>query len=108
MERISKTRIDLIVVDTQVNTEGFNDIYLAELKVGIGAKDGKSGMLDHVNKTHEIISNDKACIDLVRASEDHGKVHLIERIDSRHGMHVLDYAEQIGLGCLQYELVELK
>ena len=64
MERISKTRIDLIVVDTQVNTEGFNDIYLAELKVGIGAKDGKSGMLDHVNKTHEIISNDKACIDL--------------------------------------------
>ena len=54
------------------------------------------------------VALDKACIDLVRASEDHGKVHLIERIDSRHGMHVLDYAEQIGLGCLQYELVELK
>ena len=54
------------------------------------------------------VALDKACIDLVRASEDHGKVHLIERIDSRHGMHVLDYAEQIGLGCQQYELVELK
>ena len=54
------------------------------------------------------VALDKACIDLVRASEDHGKVHLIERIDSRHGTHVLDYAEQIGLGCQQYELVELK
>ena len=54
------------------------------------------------------VALDKACIDLVRASEDHGKVHLIERIDSRHGMHILDYAEQIGLGAQAYELVELK
>lgn len=33
------------------------------------------------------IALDKACTDLVRASEDHGKIHLIERIDSRNGMH---------------------
>ena len=51
---------------------------------------------------------DRDCVDQVRASEDHGKIHLIERIDSRHGMHTLDYAEQIGLGSQQYELVELK
>lgn len=53
------------------------------------------------------IALDKACTDLVRASEDPGKVHLIERIDSRHGMHTLDYGEAIGLGSQQYELVEL-
>ena len=54
------------------------------------------------------VALDRACVDQVRASEDHGKIHLIERIDSRHGMHTLDYAEQIGLGSQQYELVELK
>lgn len=53
------------------------------------------------------VALDKACTDLVRASEDHGKIHLIERIDSRHGMHTLDYAEQLGLGSQQYELIKL-
>ena len=53
------------------------------------------------------VALDKACTDLVRASEDHGKIHLVERIDSRQGMHTLDYAEQIGLGSQQYELVRL-
>lgn len=51
------------------------------------------------------VSLDKACTDLVRASGDHGKIHLIERIDSRHGMHTLDYAESIGLGSQDYDLV---
>lgn len=54
------------------------------------------------------VALDKACTDLVRASEDHGKIHLIERIDSRHGMHTLDHAEAIGLGSQTYELIELK
>lgn len=54
------------------------------------------------------VAVDKACTDLVRASEDHGKIHLIERIDSRHGMHTLDYAEQMGIGSQKYKLVELK
>lgn len=53
------------------------------------------------------VALDKACTDLVRSSDDDGKKHLIERIDSRHGMHTLDYAEQIGLGSQQYELVTL-
>lgn len=53
------------------------------------------------------VALDKACTDLVRSSEDHGKIHLIERIDSRHGMHTLDYAEQIGLGSQKYELIKL-
>ena len=54
------------------------------------------------------VALDRACTDLVRASEDHGKIHLIERIDSRNGMHTLDYAEQLGMGCQKYELVEIK
>lgn len=53
------------------------------------------------------VALDRACTDLVRSSEDHGKIHLIERIDSRNGMHTLDYAEQIGLGSQTYELVRL-
>lgn len=53
------------------------------------------------------IALDKACTDLVRSSDDHGKIHLIERIDSRHGMHTLDYGEQIGLGSQTYKLVTI-
>ncbi len=53
------------------------------------------------------IALDKACTDLVRQSSDHGKIHLIERIDSRHGMHTLDYGESIGLGSQTYRLVSL-
>lgn len=53
------------------------------------------------------IALDKACTDLVRSSEDPGKEHLIERIDSRHGMHALDYGEKIGLGSQTYKLVKL-
>lgn len=53
------------------------------------------------------VALDKACTDLVRSSKDHGKIHLIERIDSRHGMHTLEYAEELGMGSQKYELVEL-
>lgn len=53
------------------------------------------------------VALDKACTDLVRASADHGKIHLVERIDSRQGMHTLDYAEQLGMGSQRYELVKL-
>lgn len=53
------------------------------------------------------IALDKACTDLVRASKDHGKIHLIERIDTRHGMHTLDHGEAIGLGSQTYELIKL-
>ena len=65
-KRISRTRIDLVVIDTEKNTNGFNDIYLAELKVGTGAKDGKSGIIDHVNKTFEIIQKREACSSLIQ------------------------------------------
>ena len=54
------------------------------------------------------VALDKACVDLVYASPDPGKSHLIERMESRHGIHTLEHAEAIGLGSQQYRLVELK
>lgn len=60
-ERISRTRIDLVVVDTQKNDKGENDVYLGELKVGMGATGGKSGIFDHIKKTDEFMKSPKAC-----------------------------------------------
>ena len=60
-ERISRTRIDLVVVDTQKNDKGENDIYLGELKVGMDAIGGKSGIIDHIEKTNKLIRSPKAC-----------------------------------------------
>ncbi len=54
------------------------------------------------------VALDKACVDMVYASPDPGKSHLIERMESRHGIHTLEHAEAIGLGLQQYRLVELK
>ncbi len=53
------------------------------------------------------VALDRACTDLVRSSDDPGKEHLIERIDSRKGMHTLDWAEQLGIGKQEYELIEI-
>ena len=60
-ERISRTRIDLVVVDMKRNERGENDIYLGELKVGTGATDGKSGIFDHIKKTNKFMKSSKAC-----------------------------------------------
>ena len=51
------------------------------------------------------VALDKACVDLVYAAND--GADLIERIESRIGTHTLDYAAQIGLGSLEYELISL-
>ncbi len=53
------------------------------------------------------VALDSACVDLVYASEDPGKAALIERMESRHGIHTLEAAEALGLGSRTYELVEL-
>ncbi len=53
------------------------------------------------------VALDKACVDQVYASKDEGKVHLIERMESRHGIHTLEHAEALGIGSQQYELVDL-
>ena len=60
-ERISRTRIDLVVVDMKRNERGENDVYLGELKVGMDATDGKSGIDAHIEKTNKLICSPKAC-----------------------------------------------
>ena len=54
------------------------------------------------------VALDRACVDAVMNADDHGKVHLIERINDRKAMHLLETAEQKGLGTQKYKLVELK
>ena len=53
------------------------------------------------------IAIDKACIDLVYACSDEGKPHLIERIESRNGIHTIDAAVDLGFGTTDYELIEV-
>lgn len=52
------------------------------------------------------IAIDQACIDLVYSSDDPGRDHLIERIESRNGIHILEAAETLGFGSRSYELIK--
>lgn len=53
------------------------------------------------------VAVDQACIDLVYACSDPGKPHLIERIESRNGIHTIESAAELGCGSREYELIEL-
>lgn len=53
------------------------------------------------------VALDRASVDMVLNSDDPGKAALIERINSRHGQHTLEYGEQIGLGSQKYRIVDL-
>ena len=53
------------------------------------------------------VANDQAFLDAIWDSDDPGKKELIERIDSREGRHITEYAESLGLGSTKYELVEI-
>ena len=53
------------------------------------------------------IAIDQACLDLVYASDDPGKAHLLERIESRNGAHTLEAAASLGFGTRQYDLIEV-
>ena len=53
------------------------------------------------------IAIDQACIDLVFNSNDPGKSHLIERINSRNGIHTKEVAEGLGYGSREYELINI-
>ena len=48
------------------------------------------------------VALDRACVDMVYNSPDPGKSHLIERMESRNATHLLDYAEELGLGSQKY------
>lgn len=54
------------------------------------------------------VAIDQACIDLVYASTDPGRPHLLERIESRNGVHTIEAAAALGYGSREYELVEVE
>ena len=53
------------------------------------------------------VALDQACVDAVYASKDPGKAALIERMESRHGVHTIETAKKLGLGSREYEIVDL-
>ncbi len=53
------------------------------------------------------IAIDQACLDLVYASKDPGRDHLLERIESRNGVHTIEAAAALGFGTREYELIEI-
>lgn len=56
------------------------------------------------------VALDKACLDLVfnhESTAGDNSAPLIQRINSRHGAHIVDYAAEIGLGTLSYELIDI-
>lgn len=54
------------------------------------------------------VAVDRACVDAVKSSNDHGKIHLEQRIAERNGTHALDYAEKLGLGNQKYVLITIE
>lgn len=53
------------------------------------------------------IALDQACVDLVYRSNDPGRDHLVERIESRNGIYTIEAAAKLGFGSREYELIEL-
>ena len=54
------------------------------------------------------VALDQACIDLVYASKDPGRDHLVERIESRNGLLTIEAAAALGMGSREYELIEVE
>lgn len=53
------------------------------------------------------IAIDQACLDLIYASNDRGRDHFIERVESRNGVHTIETAAALGFGSREYELTEI-
>ena len=53
------------------------------------------------------VAVDQACLDLVYGSDDPGKEKLIQRIESLHGVHTVEAADELGFGTREYELISI-
>lgn len=54
------------------------------------------------------VAIDQACLNLVYAAkEDPGQAHFLERVESRHGVHTIEAAAELGFGSREYELIEV-
>ena len=54
------------------------------------------------------VAIDQACLDLVYASDDPGRDHLLERIESRNGVHTIEASAELGIGSREYELITVE
>lgn len=54
------------------------------------------------------IAIDQACVDLIYASDDPGRDHFVERIETRHGIHTIEAAAKLGFGNREYELITVE
>jgi len=57
--------------------------------------------------SYDPVALDQACIDLIYAQKDGDGASLVERIESRNGLHTLEHAAEIGLGSREYQLVNI-
>ena len=53
------------------------------------------------------VAIDQACMDLIYASDDPGRNHFLERVESRNGIHTIEAAAELGFGSRECELIEL-
>lgn len=53
------------------------------------------------------VAIDQACIDLIYGSDDPGRDHFVERVETRNGVHTIEAAADLGFGTRDYELIEL-
>ena len=53
------------------------------------------------------VALDQACIDLIYQSDDPGREHFIERVESRNGIHTIEAAKKLGIGSREYRLTVL-
>lgn len=53
------------------------------------------------------VAIDQACIDLIYSSKDPGRNHMVKRIETRHGIHTIERAAELGLGSREYELIKI-
>ena len=53
------------------------------------------------------VAIDQACIDLIYKSDDPGRDHFLQRVESRNGVHTIEAAAELGIGTREYELIEV-
>ena len=83
---------------------------MKNLSVGLRLLRGGGGPLHegHWNPASlDPVAIDQACIDLVVNSDDPGREHFMERVNSRNGIHTIEAAADLGFGSREYELIEL-
>ena len=91
-------------------------ILISVFTIGYKGKTVQMGKSSEKHRTtHDIgilaptdpVALDQACIDLIYAQRDGDGSSLVNRIESRDGLHTLEYGAEIGLGSRTYELVSL-